>query len=64
VLESEGRLHPIDIRYSAAPTSRSAPASRATSKSSSLAHRVAERLGVTRESLRALMLRNNPHLRG
>jgi DNA mismatch repair protein MutS2 len=30
----------------------------------SLAHRVAERLGVTRESLRALMLRNNPHLRG
>jgi len=29
----------------------------------SLAHRVAERLGVTRESLRALMLRNNPHLR-
>ncbi|HTV19699.1 MAG TPA: DNA mismatch repair protein, partial [Polyangiaceae bacterium] len=30
----------------------------------SLAHRVAERLGVSRESLRALMLRNNPHLRG
>jgi DNA mismatch repair protein MutS2 len=30
----------------------------------SLAHRVAERLGVTRESLRALMLRNNPALRG
>jgi DNA mismatch repair protein MutS2 len=29
----------------------------------SLAHRVAERLGVTRESLRALMLRNNPELR-
>jgi DNA mismatch repair protein MutS2 len=29
----------------------------------SLAHRVAERLGVTRESLRALLLRNNPHLR-
>jgi DNA mismatch repair protein MutS2 len=28
----------------------------------SLAHRVAERLGVTRESLRALMLRNNPEL--
>jgi DNA mismatch repair protein MutS2 len=28
----------------------------------SLAHRVAERLGVTRESLRALMLRNNPGL--
>lgn len=30
----------------------------------SLAHRVAERLGVTRESLRELMLGNNPHLRG
>ncbi len=29
----------------------------------SLAHRVAERLGVTRESLRALMARNNPRLR-
>jgi DNA mismatch repair protein MutS2 len=29
----------------------------------SLAHRVAERLGVTRESLRALMARNNPGLR-
>jgi DNA mismatch repair protein MutS2 len=29
---------------------------------SSLAQRVAERLGVTRESLRALMLRNNPEL--
>jgi DNA mismatch repair protein MutS2 len=29
----------------------------------SLAHRVAERLGVTRESLRALILRNNPQLR-
>jgi len=29
----------------------------------SLAHRVAERLGVTRESLRALMLENNPELR-
>jgi DNA mismatch repair protein MutS2 len=28
----------------------------------SLAHRVAERLGVTRDSLRALMLRNNPEL--
>jgi len=28
----------------------------------SLAHRVAERLGVTRHSLRALMLRNNPEL--
>jgi DNA mismatch repair protein MutS2 len=30
----------------------------------SLAHRVAERLGVTRESLHALMLRNNPELYG
>jgi DNA mismatch repair protein MutS2 len=29
----------------------------------SLAHRVAERLGVTRESLRELMLANNPELR-
>jgi DNA mismatch repair protein MutS2 len=29
----------------------------------SLAHRVAERLGVTRESLRALVLANNPELR-
>lgn len=29
----------------------------------SLAHRVAERLGVTRQSLRELMLRNNPELR-
>jgi hypothetical protein len=29
----------------------------------SLAHRVAERLGVTHESLRALMWRNNPELR-
>jgi DNA mismatch repair protein MutS2 len=29
----------------------------------SLAHRVAERLGVTRESLRELMARNNPRLR-
>jgi DNA mismatch repair protein MutS2 len=28
----------------------------------SLAHRVAERLGVTREALRALMLQNNPEL--
>jgi DNA mismatch repair protein MutS2 len=28
----------------------------------SLAHRVAERLGVTHESLRALMLHNNPQL--
>jgi DNA mismatch repair protein MutS2 len=28
----------------------------------SLAHRVAERLGVTRDSLRALMLKNNPEL--
>jgi DNA mismatch repair protein MutS2 len=28
----------------------------------SLAHRVAERLGVTQESLRALMLHNNPQL--
>ena len=28
----------------------------------SLAHRVAERLGVTRDSLRALMLQNNPEL--
>lgn len=31
---------------------------------SSLAQRVAERLGVTRESLRALILRNNPELEG
>ena len=29
----------------------------------SLAHRVAERLGVTQHSLRELMLRNNPELR-